>query len=159
MTSSIQALRRPLSVQLRVVHTYVGMLIAPSVIFFAATGILQIYSLHEAHPGYTPAPLIEKLGKVHKDQAFIAGRKRPPGAAPKAARPDGPHGPEGGAEKGPSAPTALLKLFFAIVAVGLIASTLIGVWVGLQQRLRRRTCLVLLLVGLAVPVILAALTT
>jgi hypothetical protein len=147
-----------LAAQLRTIHTWIGMLIAPSVIFFAGTGILQIYGLHEAHPGYTPAPLIEKLGKVHKDQEFVPGRKKPPGPAMKAGKPDGPHGPKAGQDKGPGAATALLKLVFAAVAIGLIVSTLIGVWVGLQQRLRRRTSLVLLLVGFVVPVVLAALT-
>ena len=45
-----------LLMQIRAIHTYVGMLIAPTVLFFACTGILQIYSLHEAHGGYTPPP-------------------------------------------------------------------------------------------------------
>ena len=59
--------------QIRTLHAYIGMLIAPTVFFFAATGLLQIYSLHEAHPGYTPPSLIEKLSAVHKDQHFVAG--------------------------------------------------------------------------------------
>jgi hypothetical protein len=160
MTSDTHPARRsrPLAAQLRTVHSWIGMLIAPSVIFFAATGIVQIFSLHEARAGYTPPPLIEKLGKVHKDQEFVLGRKKPRPPGPKGAGPDAPHPPKAGEYQGPSLPTALLKWFFTFVALGLIASTVIGVWIGLQQRLRRRTSLILLSVGLVVPVMLAALT-
>ena len=55
---------------IRTWHTYLGILIAPSVLFFALTGALQLFSLHEVHGSYTPLPVIEKLSKVHKDQAF-----------------------------------------------------------------------------------------
>jgi uncharacterized iron-regulated membrane protein len=55
---------------IRTWHTYIGILIAPSVLFFAFTGSLQLFSLHEAHDSYKPPPVIEKLASVHKDQVF-----------------------------------------------------------------------------------------
>ena len=42
-------------------HTYLGLFIAPSVLFFSLTGAVQLFSLHEAHGDYTPAPLV--IGK------------------------------------------------------------------------------------------------
>jgi hypothetical protein len=163
MTSpDTKAVRKPhpaaLSMLIRKLHTYVGMLIAPTVIFMAATGVIQIYGLHEAHPGYAPAPVIEKLGMVHKNQVYAAGRHGPPaGAQPAGGAPGG--GPAGAREEHEQKPaTALLKAFFAVASIGLIFSTGTGVWLALQQRPRRKTYALLLLVGALVPVILAALS-
>jgi len=55
---------------IRIWHMYIGILIAPSVLFFALTGALQIFSLHEAHGSYEPPALLEKLSRLHKDQVF-----------------------------------------------------------------------------------------
>jgi hypothetical protein len=151
------------SLQIRTLHAYVGALIAPAVIFFATTGLLQIYSLHEAHPGYTPPALLEELGSVHKDQrvamehrAPTAGKRPPPPSPPRAGNADD----EPRADKPHNSHTAtnLLKAFFAFVAIGLIFSAGSGIWMALQQTRRRRTHCVLLLIGTLVPVILAALT-
>ena len=101
------ATRHPaaLLMQIRTWHTYVGMLIAPAMIFFAATGLLQVYSLHEAHPGYTPPPIIEKLGMVHKNQRFALGRHGPPQAdgPPSAASPAGSEAGQARPAEGPPA--------------------------------------------------------
>ncbi len=82
---------------LRQWHSYIGVLIAPSVLFFALTGALQLFSLHEAHDDYQPAPLIEALGKVHKDQVFEMPEAKKPApeaqkAAPAKADADDDHG-------------------------------------------------------------------
>jgi hypothetical protein len=147
-----------LLMQIRVIHTYVGMLIAPAVLFFACTGILQIYSLHEAHGGYTPPLVIEKLARVHKNQVFAVEHHAPPpaAAAPAAPKPAGP--PPGGKEHHARLATTLLKAVFAAVAVGLIGSTCAGLWMALRQPGTRRLHLVLLAIGAAVPLILAALS-
>ena len=43
---------------------------------------------------------------------------------------------------------------FLGVATGLAVSTLIGLWMALQNRLRRRTNLILLAIGLLLPLLL-----
>ena len=151
------------STQIRTLHAYVGMLIAPTVIFFATTGLLQIYDLHEAHPGYTPPAFLEALGSVHKDQRIaldhhrLPAGKHPPTTSPASAEHDHEE-PHADAPRYSHIATNLLKAFFASVAVGLIFSSGSGVWMALQQTKRRRTHWVLLLIGTLVPVILAALT-
>ena len=72
---------------IRNIHGYVGLFIAPSVVFFAVTGALQLFSLHEAHGDYHPPAIIEKLGNLHKDQRFALKehKARPPAAAAAAA--------------------------------------------------------------------------
>ena len=135
---------------LRRIHTWIGMLIAPSVLFFATTGALQLYSLHEAHGAYTPPPLLEALGSLHKDQKLPAPPH--PEAAGAPAAHEHHHDDD---DAGPPKPaTALLKIVFLGVATGLIVSTLLGLWMALQDRLRRRTNLVLLAVGVVAPLAL-----
>ncbi|MBV8682895.1 MAG: hypothetical protein JO111_08485 [Caulobacteraceae bacterium] len=146
--------RVPLARQIRDWHSYLGALIAPSVLFFATTGCLQLWSLHEAHGAYDPPPLIERLGALHKDQKFALGHHHhddPPPAAKASAKPA--HD-----EDGSKPATLMLKGFFTLVGLSLIASTLVGLWIALTQSPRRRTLAAILLIGAVVPLVLAVLT-
>lgn len=128
------------------------MLIGPSVLFFAFTGLLQIYGLHEAHGGYMPPALIAKLSAVHQDQHFVAGHGHD----------SGPHAnapPHHDHDDGLGTARTLLKAFFAAVAVSLFLSTLAGMWMALRQTAKRAVHLALLAIGTLVPVILAMLAT
>jgi hypothetical protein len=122
------------------------------VLLFSVTGALQLFSLHEAHGAYQPPALVEKLGKLHKDQVFALKARR---AGPKAATPkphlDAQPQPE---PAGPALSAMSLKWFFLFVACGLLASTLLGLWMALQQPSRRRMILGLLALGAAIPVLL-----
>lgn len=116
------------------------MLIAPSVIFFSLTGAVQMLNLHESHAGYRASTMLVGAAAVHKEQAL-------------------PDGPERDRSDRPaprySVAQATLKGYWILVAAGLIASTVIGVVLGLRNRPRRRTNLVLLAVGTIVPLALA----
>ena len=145
---------------IRTCHTYLGILIAPSVLFFALSGALQIFSLHEAHGTYHPLPLVEKLASVHKDQVFALGEhhEEPPPAAPPQAGGDAhPPGPAEHEDE-PAIGTPLLKGFFLVVALGLTLSTLLGLWMGLTHLRHRRIGWWLLVTGVAVPLVLGTLT-
>jgi hypothetical protein len=167
---------------LRQWHSYIGVFIAPSVLFFALTGALQLFSLHEAHGDYQPPALIEALGKVHKDQVFQAGKKKPAPEAEKAAPApaEADHDADHDADhehdadhheaaapapaardhakhdktKGQKLSTQLLKWTFLAVAVGLMLSTLIGLWMALAHGRRKGVLWVLLLLGAVLPVAL-----
>jgi len=132
-------------------HFYIGMLIAPSVLFFAATGALQLFSWHEAHGNYTPPPILEKLSSVHKDQVFAAGRHHD---APAAAKPPGAAAPAADDDKLKTSTLILKIYFFWIVAGGLIVSTLLGLWIGLTHPLRRRAAWILVGLGALIPIVL-----
>jgi len=137
-------------------HTYIGAFVAPSVLFFAFTGSLQLFSLHEAHGAYTPPAIVEMLSRVHKDQVLHA-KPRP---APK-----GPDMEEGAGRKhhpapakaAPEAPpwsVMALKWFFLAVAIGLMTSTLLGLWMALTFSRRKVVVLALFAVGTVLPVLL-----
>ena len=142
---------------IRRLHGYLGLFIAPSVLFFAFSGALQIFNLHEAHDGYRPPVLIRALGSLHKDQVL--------------SKPERHHGPPPGspADRDHAGPpdhhdahriklsTLVLKWFFEAVAVGLGASTAFGLWIGLRVTRTPRLSWSLLAAGALLPIILALL--
>jgi len=133
-------------------HFYIGMLIAPSVLFFALTGAVQLFSLHEAHGDYTPPPIVEKLSSIHKDQVFAASHHHHDEAAPKPAA--APAGPPPADDDKLKLSTLLLKSFFLIVALGLTASTALGLWIGLTHPRNGRIAWMLVAAGAVVPIVL-----
>jgi hypothetical protein len=64
----------------RLIHLYLGIFTAPALIFFAFTGALQTFSLHETTRGssYKPPAWAVTLGQIHKKQTpIVPVRKRP----------------------------------------------------------------------------------
>jgi hypothetical protein len=129
---------------LRQWHAYVGFFIAPSVLFFALTGTLQIFNLHEAHGSYHPAVLLEKLSAVHKDQVFEEPHDH--------SASDHDATPAADEDEKQSVSTYALKWFFTVVSVGLMTSTLIGIWMGATQIRRKGLAWTLLTLGALVPI-------
>jgi hypothetical protein len=131
-------------------HSYLGVLIAPSVIVFALSGSLQVFRLHEPHGGYTPPMVIEELGRLHKDQVFAPlppkPAPKPPGAPKPAATPS--------AEPAPKPAHLALQWFVIVLGVLLATSTALGLWMALAYSAQKGRLLVLLLLGVAVPVAL-----
>jgi hypothetical protein len=137
-------------------HSYIGLFIAPSVLFFALTGAAQLFSLHEAHGNYQPAAFIEKLSSVHKDQVFEFGDHHGQDAAEAEAAKSAVDGapPADTKEHGDKSelPTLLLKLFFLLVAFSLAVSTVLGLWMGLTQMRRKPLAWLLVAAGMLIPV-------
>ncbi|MDB5451657.1 MAG: hypothetical protein JWO33_235 [Caulobacteraceae bacterium] len=129
---------------LRDLHIYVSVFVAPSLLFFAATGGLQTFRI----PDQKAAPaLLVKLARVHKDDVFALKPERPkPPAGKKAEAPP---------KKPPPKPsTTVLKWFFAVVSVGIIASTVLGLWMALAYSRRKAVIWAILAIGAAAPVLI-----
>jgi len=140
---------------IRLWHSYLGLFIAPSVLFFSLTGAVQLFSLHEAHGGYQPFGFIKKLSSVHKDQVFSHGERHPPPpSVGDAATPSVDAPPPDDDEDEVSAATWILKGFFLLVTLSLALSTAFGLWMGLTQTRRKRTAWSLLFAGALLPAIL-----
>ena len=143
---------------LRRIHAYTAIFAAPSILFFALTGALQLFDLHEAHDGYEPPAVIRGLAALHKDQMFTEATepaapvdaKDPTSAAGKSKAPS--HD-----QPGPPA-SLILKWFFLLVTTALCVSTGIGLWLGLRVVRQKRLRWFLLSCGTALPAILAVLT-
>ncbi len=139
---------------LRQLHTYIGLFIAPSVIFFALTGSLQLFNLHESHGPYHAPPILERLGRVHKDQVFALEKHDDDAGPPSAAKAAAPDQQADQMDTSPGLSTYLLKWFFLFVALGLVVSTCLGLWLGLTHVRRKRVGWSLLVAGAAIPLFL-----
>ena len=125
-------------------HGYISMFVAPSLIFFAATGALQTFRI----PDDKAAPvLLQKVARLHKDDVFAVKPARP--RKPDAARSGPP--PAKPPEK---VSTTVMKWFFAAVSVGVLTTTLLGIWMGLTQSRRKLLLLALLAAGTVAPVLI-----
>jgi hypothetical protein len=138
---------------IRQLHAYLGLFVAPSVLFFALTGALQLFDLHEAHDNYQPFALIEKLGSVHKNQVFAFGDHHVTDPGSETQKPAAGAAAAGQEEEDKTElSTVMLKSFFLLVALCLVVSTALGIWMGLTQTRRKRVGWVLLAAGALIPV-------
>jgi hypothetical protein len=69
---------------MRQVHLYIGVFTTPALLFFAITGALQTFSLHEQTRGssYKPPALLAELGQLHKKQTTVMPVRRPQSSGP-----------------------------------------------------------------------------
>ena len=140
---------------LRQLHSYIGAFIAPSVLFLAVTGALQVFSLHEAHGAYRPPELLARLSRIHKDQVATLPAAKTPQAGGRhdhGSRAETPH-----ISRANAWAVTALKWLFAAVAAGLTLSTLIGLWIAFTTARRRGVILALFALGAALPIVLLAL--
>ena len=134
---------------IRRLHAWLGVLFAPTIIFFALSGALQLFGLHETERGETPG-LVAKMGMVHTHQTTQVPQRKPqPQAAPLHVEPARPAQPK---------PTTLpIKIFFALMAISLIASSGLGLWIAFTSKRDRTLHVALLVAGVVLPVLLLAL--
>lgn len=144
----------------RTLHRYLGVFFAPAILFFAFTGALQTFGLHESehHGAPPPFPWIAALASLHKDQHLPEPRQAkheaaPAAAAPAAAVPAAAQ-PDHDAEDHDTKSTLPLKLFVLALAVGLCASSLLGLYIALSNPRSRKETAVVLALGIAFPVLL-----
>jgi hypothetical protein len=154
---------------LRLIHLYIGVFIAPALLFFAFTGALQTFSLHETTRGssYKPPAWAVMLGQIHKKQTPIVPVRKPPSSGKQAdkdtlekaqsstSQPALAEAPKPTGEAAPKAHNPLpLKCFFLLVSIGLFVSTLSGLYMSYKYIRNRRLITVILLGGIIIPVLL-----
>lgn len=139
--------------KIRKIHAYLGLLIAPSVLFFALSGTLQLFSLHEAHGPYHPPAILQTLGNVHKDQVLSEPDEHHGSPVAPAAQDDDHAGASLHVEDTPKIKTYVLKWLFALVGLGLFSSTVLGLWIALRYTRTPFLSWGLLIAGAVVPVL------
>jgi len=166
---------------LRKVHLYIGIFTTPALLFFAITGALQTFSLHETTQGssYKPPAWIALLAQLHKKQTTVVPVRKARPAAPDGAQADGRRGdgaPKGaehmadvpadvskaaGATRPESTPPAApqkshrpMKIFFLLVSVSLLLSTLTGIYMAFKYSRGWLAMTGLLVAGVVVPLLL-----
>jgi hypothetical protein len=165
---------------LRLTHLYLGVFITPALLFFAFTGALQTFSLHETTRGssYKPPAWAVVLGQIHKKQTPVVPVRRvsPPDKPAErlsdkpATDKSQPASPSVAAQSAPDASpkpsdapapkphnTLPLKIFFLFVSVGLFISTLTGLYMSYKYIRNRTLITAILITGIVIPVLLTIL--
>lgn len=139
---------------IRIVHLYLGVFIAPAILFFAFTGALQTYSLHDvAKDGsYRPASWIVFLAQLHKKQTTQLSAPKDPST--KNSSEDDPK-PKKRHDSVVKHNTLPVKIFFLVVCIGLFLSTLTGLSMSYMYCRNKVSLTAILLAGIAIPVALA----
>ena len=148
----------------RQIHLYIGLFISPAILFFAFTGALQTFNLHEnSHTGgsYKPPTWIVTLSQIHKKQtttipvAQAAPRRRRAQSREAEKHDDQPArhhaSPTRASRRSRHMP---MKIFFLLVAIGLFTSTLTGIYMSYKFLRNKFLVTALLLAGIIIPIIL-----
>jgi hypothetical protein len=145
----------------RLSHLYLGVFISPALFFFAVTGALQTFSLHETTRGssYKPPAWAVTLGQLHKKQTTVVPvRKLAPPDKPSIDKSQPAASPSPAPAPTPRPHNALpLKIFFLIVAIGLFTSTLSGLYMSYKYIHNKPLITALLIAGIIVPIAMAML--
>ena len=145
---------------IRIMHRYLGLFFAPTILFFAITGGLQMFGLHETARGssYVPPNILVHLSQLHKKgMLYLPPRKAAP---PNLAKPDGAKldAPKLETPKPAQAAAPLnslpVKIFFAATALTLAVSTCTGLIMGWKYARRKSVVLLTLAAGVVIPAIL-----
>lgn len=153
----------------RAIHLYLGVFTAPALLFFAITGGLQSFGLHEAarNSSDKPPAWLVSAAQLHKKQTLVKPqRRRAPAAAIDARKtrdaestPADSAKPAVALEKARGSKPAAknlwpMKIFFGLVAVSLLVSVLSGLFMA--WRFSRRPMLMTAIVagGVVTPLLL-----
>jgi hypothetical protein len=138
----------------RIVHLYLGTFTAPAILFFALTGALQTFSLHDAAKdgSYKPANWITIGSQLHRKQTIQLPAPKDP---PRKKSSDDDLKPQKKQASGPKHNTLPMEIFFLIVSVSLFISTLTGLYMSYIHCRNKVRLTAILFAGIAIPVALA----
>lgn len=140
----------------RQIHLYIGLFSAPALLFFAFSGALQTFSLHEAKKGsdYKPASWIAILGELHKNQTTQLPVHKAQSSSLLAATAAKPVGPLASASALPVHHRLPLKIFFVIASLSFFSSILTGVYMSYKHHRNKTLVTGVLVAGLVIPIFL-----
>lgn len=140
--------------RIRQLHLYIGVFFLPAILFFAISGGLQAFRLQQASgwDGAPPPAWMAWMGSVHIDQTVPHAE---PSKQPAVAKAKAPADPVKEAERAARKRATLpMKIFTAVLAAALALSALLGAAIALNSRATRRTAMLMLAAGAAVPLAL-----
>jgi hypothetical protein len=138
----------------RLIHRYIGLFFSPTILFFAITGGLQVFGLHESAGGgsYVLPNILVHLSRLHKKVMLcLPPRKVSPPNSVKSdgAELDGPKleipKPTQASPTTPPPNSLPMKMFFVVTA--LAVSTCTGIIVSWKYSHRKSTVLLTLAAG------------
>lgn len=157
--------------KIRLTHLYIGVFLSPAILFFALTGAMQTFGLHDVSPnGARPPAWIATLAQIHKKQSPVIPAQKLRSQTPADELHQSAIDSARKAVDRPSHPSAIppsgrsprnhhplpLKIFFLFVCIGLFLSTLSGVYMTYKFNRNKAVVTGLLVAGIALPLILLA---
>jgi len=138
---------------IRLLHLYLGTFFAPAILFFTVTGALQTFSYHETSRGsdYQPPAWLASAGQIHKKQGLSEPSPSPVAAQPATAPDPTTPTPKAKPKLRVSWP---LKWFVLFMSVGLVGTTLLGIYMAFKYRRGIRLIFGLLAAGTVLPIAL-----
>ena len=114
--------------RIRQLHLWLGVLFSPLILFFAFSGMLQTFNWHESQKNgsYSAPAWMVKIASIHKNQQFARG--------------------------GPS--PMPLKILVAIMSVGLIITTALGIYMAFKYERRHWLVWGMIVAGIVLPLAL-----
>jgi hypothetical protein len=117
--------------KIRLLHRYMGLFFSPAILFFAFSGALQTFNLHKPNTttGYVPPTWILELAQIHKDQSFVMPKEKA-----KTAPADADTVEKSVPKKAPKHDKSTLpfKCFVLVMTIGLMVSTLLGIYMAFR---------------------------
>ena len=147
---------------IRTIHLYLGVFTAPMLLFFAVTGGLQTFGLHETTRGssYIPPVWLVAASHLHKKQTVMvpSGKlRRVPAqvtAQADSTSTASPAGPRADVASKSTRNPLPMKVFFALIALGLFSSVLSGLYMAWRFSRQPGLFGAVLASGIAVPLAL-----
>jgi hypothetical protein len=141
----------------RAVHLYMGVFLAPAILFFAMTGALQTFSLQSPSKdgAYVPSHLVQQLAQLHKNQTLVLPPPKKSKSHDKNEDKQADEGHAAATMKTEAKRTALpMKIFFLFVSIGLILSTLTGLYMSYRYSRNKVVVSATLAAGVLIPLLL-----
>ena len=137
--------------KIRLLHLYMGVFFTPAILFFAVTGAFMTFGYHETSRGsnYQPPAWIVSAGLIHKKQGL--NQSPSPEAVQSTPSPTPTGAPPPKAKIRESWP---LKWFVLFTSLGLIGTTLLGLYLAFKYHRGLRLIVGLLAAGTLLPVVL-----
>jgi hypothetical protein len=137
--------------KLRLLHRYLGIFFSPIILFFTLSGLLQTFNLHQSdkNSSYVPPRWVVLMAQVHKKQTFSLPTAKSKSAEPAVTE---SHNPKLQQQPAKMHQASLsLKIFIAVMSIGLILTALLGIYMALRYGGSRRIVWGLLLLGTLMP--------
>lgn len=136
---------------LRLLHRWMGLFFSPAILFFSFSGALQTFNLHDTNrsTGYVPPTWVVEMAQIHKKQTMSL-----PKAKSKPTQPDPAPGDPAIRNK-PAQPVESslpLKCFVLAMSIGLIATTLLGIYMAFRFGGDQRIIWAMLAGGTVLPI-------
>lgn len=136
--------------KIRLFHRYMGLFFSPAILFFAFSGALQTFNLHESgkNSSYVPPRWVVVMAQIHKKQTLNVPPQKTRSKQPAAEARDS--APPKDASK-PQKSSLSFKCFSLLMSVGLIVTTLLGIFMGFRYGTSRGLIWGLLIAGTLLP--------